>query len=549
MTYKCLVFVFSCFSLFACQPFIERQLNHVELLLDDHPDSALSILSNIDIETIANKRDCAHYALLMSAALDKNYFDVENDSLICVALEYYQRHRNRYNEMRSLYYYGVVKMNAQDYTAAIVSFERAGQAAIPLNNLRYIGLAHRNMGKIFHTTCNFVEAQKHNTLAIKAFENNHDTAYADYAKYSLATDYLSNQQIDSCQLLLSALLNNSKSKVLKYYANILYANTLVINGDSLIEAIDIYRKTPKKYFSPTHYCYCANAFAKLSQLDSAHKWMDMGYKAAQSKTDSARLHSFVYNIDQQEGNTEIALAKITEAMAVQDSTTRQALLQSLSIAQKDYYQQEATIQESRAQKQKIILVLGGIIFIMTLLTAFLLITKHNKEKASQLKEQMAQLALLFNNTQKDKGEIVGAVFLERISRLAGLSNNYFFYDDASEQSKALSLIKNAAKDIKQNPNFFSELEEALNNHCHGVMDKLIAQVPSIKGENRTIISLFFAGIPDRVVQLIMGRLSTGSLKTLRSRFRTMIKDANAPDEALFLEMLKTEKQPGKKSKE
>lgn len=541
MTHKCLVFVISCltcFPLISCQHNIKRQLYQAELLLDNHPDSALSILSNIETESVANKRVLAHYALLMSAALDKNYIDVENDSLISVALEYYKRHENRNNEMRSLYYYGVVKMNAQDYTAAIVSFERAGQLAIPLNNLRYLGLAHRNMGRIFHTTCNFVEAQKHNRLAIKAFDSNHDTIYVDYAKYSLATDYLSNQQIDSSQLLLSDLRQNSRLAVLRHYADICYANTLVINGDSLLEAIDIYRKTPKKYFSPTHYCYCANAFAKLSQLDSARKWMNLGYKAAKSKTDSARLHSFVYNIDLLEGNPGIALAKVTEAMAVQDSATRQTLLQSLSIAQKDYYQQEAAIQESRAQKQMMILILGSIIFIMALLTAILLMTKYNKEKESQLKEQMAQLALLFNNLQKDRGEIVGTVFLERIARLAGLSGNYFFYDDASEQSEALEAIKKAAREIKQNPSLFLELEDALNKRCHGIMEKLTSQVPSIKGENRTIISLFFAGIPDKVVQLIMGRISTGSLKTLRSRFRTMIKAANAQDEALFLEMLK-----------
>lgn len=541
MTHKCLVFVISCLTCFpfiSCQHNIKRQLYQAELLLDYHPDSALSILSNIETESVANKRVLAHYALLMSAALDKNYIDVENDSLISVALEYYKRHGNRYNEMRSLYYYGVVKMNAQDYTAAIVSFERAGQLAIPLNNLRYLGLAHRNMGRIFHTTCNFVEAQKHNRLAIKAFDNNHDTIYVDYAKYSLATDYLSNQQIDSSQLLLSDLRQNSRPAVLRHYADINYANTLVIKGDSLLSAIDIYRKAPKKYFSPTHYCYCANAFAKLSQLDSARKWMDLGYKAAKSKTDSARLHSFVYSIDLMEGNPEKALAKVTEAMAVQDSATRQTLLQSLSIAQKDYYQQETAIQESRAQKQMMILILGSIIFIMALLTAILLMTKYNKEKESQLKEQMAQLALLFNNLQKDRGEIVGTVFLERIARLAGLSGNYFFYDDASEQSEALEAIKKAAREIKQNPSLFLELEDALNKRCHGIMEKLTAQVPSIKGENRTIISLFFARIPDKVVQLIMGRISTGSLKTLRSRFRTMIKAANAPDENLFLEMLK-----------
>jgi hypothetical protein len=71
------------------------------------------------------------------------------------------------------------------------------------------------------------------------------------------------------------------------------------------------------------------------------------------------------------------------------------------------------------------------------------------------------------------------------------------------------------------------------------MDKLKDQVPGIRGNNRRIIALFFAGIPDPVVQIIMQRVSIGSLRTLRSRFRQTIKEAHAPDENLFLDMLDT----------
>ncbi|MBP5317775.1 MAG: hypothetical protein J6Y83_08740, partial [Bacteroidales bacterium] len=59
----------------------------------------------------------------------------------------------------------------------------------------------------------------------------------------------------------------------------------------------------------------------------------------------------------------------------------------------------------------------------------------------------------------------------------------------------------------------------------------------IKGDNRKLISLFFAGLPYSTVQLVMNRVSIESLKTARSRFRKEIKAANAPDEELFLRLL------------
>lgn len=537
----------TCFFIISCHSRIELQLDSVERMLDNHPDSALFILSQIDTSTIIQNGIKAHYALLKSAALDKNYIDIKNDSLISVAKSYYQKHGSQFNKMRSLYYYGIIKMNSKDYPSAAVSFDASSKMALSIGDLRYLGLSHRNLGRVFNSTNNFAEAKRHNKKAIIAFENNNDTSYADYAKYALAINYINENQMDSCRLLLKELRNNNRIPSLKYYASAYYANTLVSKGDSLDKAIEIYRTIPRKYLSPFHYGYCAKAFARLSQLDSARKWMNNGYKEAKSKADSASLHSFVYTIDLLDGKPDIALAKVTKAMAVQDSLTRQILLQSLSLAQKDYYQQEAAIQETRAQKQMILLIMGGIIFMLVLLSTVLFMTKKHNEKEAKFKEQIAQLALLYNNAQKDKGTIVGDLFLERIARLAGLSGNYFFCDEISEQSKALDLIKKKTREIKNNPSLFSELEDTLNNRCQGVMNKLTAQVPTIKGENRTIISLFFAGIPDRIIQLLMGRISTGSLKTLRSRFRSIIKDAHPADEELFLKMLKTEKRSDKKS--
>ena len=539
----------ACCMLAACNTSIERQLDRAELLLDNHPDSALSILSQIRKKDLVGKRTLAHYALLKSAALDKNYIDTDNDSLIHFALDYYQRNGSSYDRMRALYYSGIVKKNAKDYAAAVVYFDKAEQEAQAINNRRYQGLALRNMGTAYNNTGNFVEAKKHIKNAIDVFEKNNDTIYADYAKYALAINYINEKQMDSSGAILNNLRYNKRIPSLKYSASIYYANTLVSRGDSLDEAIKIYRRIPRKYFSLSHYGYYANAFAKLSQLDSARKWMDEGYKHAKTRADSAKLHSFVYNIDLLEGHPIVALNKISEAMAVQDSSTRQVLLQSLSIAQKNYYQHEASIQEDRAQKNKVLLALGSIIFLLVLLCALLLLTKRHKEQESLLKEQMAQLALLYTNSQKDKGAIVGNLFLERIARLGGLSGEYFFCNDTSEESMTLLSINNAVKEVRQNPSLFSDLENDLNEHCHGVMEKLTAQVPSIKGTNKKIISLFFAGIPDKVIQLIMNRVSVGSLKTLRSRFRTIIKEAEAPDEALFLEMLTVEKQPGKKPKQ
>ena len=68
---------------------------------------------------------------------------------------------------------------------------------------------------------------------------------------------------------------------------------------------------------------------------------------AQTSTQKAVLNSMLFRIDSLEGNYLEALRKTTSAMAIQDSVTRVLLQQSLSVAQKNYFQQESSLRKTR----------------------------------------------------------------------------------------------------------------------------------------------------------------------------------------------------------
>lgn len=196
------------FTLASCQTEIARTLKEVDLKLNEDPSSALEVINTIDARQIKRNKDLAYYALLKSAALDKNYIDVTNDSLINIAVRYYSNRNDRYNRMRSRYYQGIVNMNNENYASAIVSYEMAKREAQKLNDLRFLGLSNRNIGSIFNSTSNYPEAEKYTRLAIKAFEENRDTIYADFATYSLSVVYYNEaRRLDSCRILLNRVLS------------------------------------------------------------------------------------------------------------------------------------------------------------------------------------------------------------------------------------------------------------------------------------------------------------------------------------------------------
>ena len=65
-------------------------LRDVETYIETHADSALVTLQGIRPENLANEEEKAKHALLHSMALDKNYIDLTNDSLINIAVDYYK---------------------------------------------------------------------------------------------------------------------------------------------------------------------------------------------------------------------------------------------------------------------------------------------------------------------------------------------------------------------------------------------------------------------------------------------------------------------------
>lgn len=92
----------------ACGTAYRSELYKAETLMLEHPDSSLNILEEIRIDRIRGRKNRAKYALLYSQALDKNYIDVENDSIIRVARDYYAHRGSNEERAQAFYYYGIV---------------------------------------------------------------------------------------------------------------------------------------------------------------------------------------------------------------------------------------------------------------------------------------------------------------------------------------------------------------------------------------------------------------------------------------------------------
>lgn len=128
---------------------IEAELHKAEVYMDEHPELALKALETIDTDALKTRKTQAKYALLYSMALDKNYIDVTNDSIIAPASAYYTNHGTAADKLKTYYYLGRIAMNVGDYENAMTNFVKAEKYADKCKDNVAVGLLHNAMMHIY----------------------------------------------------------------------------------------------------------------------------------------------------------------------------------------------------------------------------------------------------------------------------------------------------------------------------------------------------------------------------------------------------------------
>lgn len=528
----------------ACTPWtIIQQLKEAELLLQEVPDSALSLLNGIDQSRVITKKDYAKYALLLSAALDKNYIDVTSDSLIRIATDYYAISHDLRRRMMSYYYLGIAEQNMKDYPAAITSLEKAEKDALLLSDYYYLGLIYRNKSGIYNQYSNNLTAIAYDISAISAFNKANKPSHKDYATLSLAIDYVNGRDFHKATHIIDSLELACKDSNLVYQLMLLKAEILLENNGDANESIRIYRETPHGYISYMDKAYWAVAYENIGQRDSSDRMIQGSYSMAKSKTDSATIAYMHSHIEFARGNYFDAYNLVNNAALVQDSLTRVRLDQSMDSILREYYKSETALQLQKNRQMRDRLFLTGIVSFLLILLLWFLFLLNSRKKDAQIKEYMAHFAARsaeLNNAIKQNAFLVGSLFSERLYHLDELSEAYYANDNEATKEALFKEFKSKVFSLRDDERLFANLEEDLDKNCNLLMTKFREQVPKVKGENLKMVILYFAGFPYQTIQIILRKNSVASLRTAKSRIKTAILDAEASDAATFLKLLETE---------
>lgn len=228
-------------------------LYKADAIIEEHPDSALSILESHPIADNASEYDKAFYRLLLTYARYKNQSDESNDSVIGLSVNYFIDHGHTEEAVKSLFMEGTIRLNGQDYEGAAVSFATGMDLAEDVKDYFWKGKCARGLFKIFQNLMNGSGQVKYAEEEYRAFQRSGNGDWLIVARLDLAIAHnnkgLHNKAASEAEeLVKSAKLTNDTSLMIE--SQHLKAVSLFAAGDhiaALNEYIELFQIAPETF--------------------------------------------------------------------------------------------------------------------------------------------------------------------------------------------------------------------------------------------------------------------------------------------------------------
>ena len=368
-----------------------RQLEQLEVRVNDAPDSVLTVLTAADMPRWGEAR--ALYALLTVQAQDKSYIDVADDSLICVATDYYATSSDARHRMLAFYYLSRVQYNMQAYAQSIISASRAEEEAITVSDDYYLGLIYRCMSENYNKTYNATEELRYIRMARDCFERAGYALHEQYARFNIAKAYMANSMYVESMQMCEALLNDSLamqdtnllSTVLSLYGK---AATLVDDFSTAKEALLRLYEIPQYRWETSDYCYLARIYNNEQLADSASFYLDKAKRLIRTDADSVFIYRALYEMAQAKEDSKTALSNYQKIITLNDSATKAVLQQSVATTHRDYYKTRLEVEELRSQQQRYLIIVAAVVVLLVAVVLGIYVRSRFRHKQEELNEYM-----------------------------------------------------------------------------------------------------------------------------------------------------------------
>ncbi len=566
-------------------------LRQADSVMEEYPDSALSIINTVNPEFLESSRDKAFYSLLKTQALVKNDYNVDSDSIINNAVSYYEKEGESKELMRTMFYQSWIKYYKNDYKSAMDYAMRAHDLANKYNDNYWIAKTAEFISSIFSSTYNPMEGIKYSQEAIKHYMKSNKIRNLRFVCCDLAVNYNMLHEPKKGIAILDSIISIAKtdpvdSMLLSYcYSYLPQMYVKCKEYKKAKEIINLHKNLGRYYYSgPKDLAIMAEIELNLNNPEVALNHLRNGDSISVDLADRAAILDKYVMYFKQKAMLDKALTYSDSVVKLQDNKVRDILKQSVTASQRDYYNDNAQKFKHKAHHLKkwisiligilLLIVMVGIIMHrlrikwkdlelsqritdMQLLAAQMKLKEnetfilnknlHEKEEnigiyTDTISQQKHKIDSLSTELERNKSQAQSMSYeVERLYKSQWSTINMLcdeFFGNIGDRKVRDLILNNIENELTRlrDPKFFKEVEDSVNKYMDNIVCRLRSQCVFLKNDDILFLMLSYAGFSKRAVSLFTD-IKLKYYYTKRSRLINKIEQSDAKDKQEFVNKL------------
>lgn len=526
--------------LFGCssEPVHDELLN-IESLMETNPHAALAALDSLQTTPIRRTEDKAMFALLYSQALDKNYIDVANDSLIIQAVQFFDKSDNLRYQMLSHYYHGRVHYNAKEYPRSLISMLKALDLAEQIEDYYWHGRIAEQIANIYDANFHTEDAIFYAKTAFNSLQKSGRQPYINYALFSLARVYNNNDKCNEAikytkQVLDSAYLYNDS--ILLSMSNDLLAIAYV-GVEDFHSAIDCFaRIKERKKLNDNMLSLYGLSHLAIGNIEHARAVFEEMHEC--STKDQLSL---TYQIHKKNGDYKSALNVLSNLYDKLKITFISVREQNFGQALDGLYAEEVSKQKEVLRRshllRKIYFGIGVLMLIVAIVICIYLYKYTNTKihKNILIAQNLEEILKIKESGLAQANETIQKLMGARFEIIDNLCKIIYEHKATGLIRKKISaeieaLIEQMSSDSKK----ISEYEQILNEHCSGLMASFRADLPNLKREDYLLFLYTALGFSISAIALFLKVDKLEVIYNRKARLKNKIRKLNTENAAKFM---------------
>lgn len=520
-------------------------LERAEAIVEENPDSALTLLSALPDAATLSPSEGALRGLVLTRALDKTYCLTDNDSVIAWSYDYYCDSKDVDRRMMSAFYYGRVRTLGADYPEAMNLFTEALDIASRRDDEFWVARSATELAEIYEVTNHFKEAHYYSGIALDNFRKSGSQPYLNYAYLGYALSCLNlpgndsiqvaygiaNQMLDSADVYADAYLRQyamlALSKISYWKRD--WANTI-------------------KYSAPV----VASGFAEsdvTGQLGIAYLASGQKEMAKTLLPDTVDMQdvvqlTFAYQFAKSEGDDKRALYYNEHLLSLNDSILSASLAQNMAQTLVMRHQMESKEKELEIQRGKlrqVIILAVAVVVLIIVGTSLAQYVRRNKREINgyiEFAESLRRSLRLKELQLGESNQKVKTLFEGRFTDIEKLISKYHATLTNPVVKRQLSAqIDQIIKDYSANDKKLRELQSLLDSVHDGVYSDFAKDFPDLTREEYLMFLYCGLGFSTTTMMVLLDVEKPGVIYTRKSRLKDKISKSDSPRVSDYLKLL------------